>query len=66
MKGNILLVDDETVNLDVLSRRLGREGYLVNQAESGRKATSREIAIRPIQFFPTKQLWFIFRSSLWS
>lgn len=38
MKGNILLVDDETVNLDVLSRRLGREGYLVNQAESGRKA----------------------------
>jgi CheY-like chemotaxis protein len=38
MKGNILLVDDETINLDVLSRRLGREGYLVSQAESGRKA----------------------------
>lgn len=38
MKGNILLVDDETINLDVLSRRLGREGYLVNQADSGQKA----------------------------
>jgi CheY-like chemotaxis protein len=38
MKGNILLVDDEAINLDVLSRRLGREGYLVNQADSGKKA----------------------------
>ncbi len=38
MKANILLVDDEIISLDVLSRRIDREGYLVNQAESGRKA----------------------------
>lgn len=38
MKANILLVDDETINLDVLSRRISREGYLVSQAESGEKA----------------------------
>jgi len=38
MKGNILIVDDETINIDVVSRRIGREGYLVNQADGGRKA----------------------------
>ena len=38
MKANILLVDDETVNLDVLSRLIEREGYLVSRSESGEKA----------------------------
>lgn len=38
MKANILLVDDQAINLDVVSRRIGREGYLVSQADSGQKA----------------------------
>ena len=38
MKANILLVDDQSINLDVVSRRLGHEGYLVSQSESGQKA----------------------------
>ncbi|MFV1997044.1 MAG: PleD family two-component system response regulator [Acidiferrobacterales bacterium] len=38
MKANILLVDDETVNLDVVSRRFSREDYLVTHAASGDKA----------------------------
>lgn len=38
MKANILLVDDEMINLDVVSRRFSREDYLVNHAESGKKA----------------------------
>lgn len=38
MKANILLVDDETINLDVLSRLIEREGYLVSRAQSGEKA----------------------------
>ncbi len=38
VKANILVVDDEDVNLDVVSRRFRREGYLVSEAASGQKA----------------------------
>lgn len=36
--GNILVVDDNEMNRDSLSRRLQRHGYLVSTAEGGRQA----------------------------
>ena len=37
-KGLLLVVDDEALNLDMLSRRLERSGYSVQVASSGREA----------------------------
>ena len=36
--GNILVVDDEVVNLTLLSSKLQREGYTVTKAQNGRQA----------------------------
>jgi CheY-like chemotaxis protein len=36
--GDILIVDDNPVNLDLLSRRLSRQGYNTTVVDSGRKA----------------------------
>ncbi|MHC4414911.1 MAG: PP2C family protein-serine/threonine phosphatase [Planctomycetota bacterium] len=36
--GNLLVVDDNEMNRDMLSRRLGRRGHTVATAEDGRKA----------------------------
>ena len=36
--GNILVVDDEVVNLTLLSSKLKREGYTVTKAQNGRQA----------------------------
>lgn len=36
--GTILIVDDEVLNLDMLSRRLQRSGFMVSVAEGGRQA----------------------------
>ena len=36
--GTILIVDDEALNLDMLSRRLQRSGFTVSVAEGGRQA----------------------------
>ena len=38
MSTSILVVDDNEMNRDVLSRRLQKEGYLVSTAEDGVKA----------------------------
>lgn len=43
-KGNVLVVDDNTINRDILYRRLSRAGHEVTQAENGRQAL--EIARR--------------------
>ena len=40
MTTTVLIVDDNEMNRDVLSRRLQREGYLVSTAEDGVKALS--------------------------
>lgn len=40
MTTTVLIVDDNEMNRDVLSRRLQREGYLVSTAEDGVKAIS--------------------------
>ncbi len=40
-KGHLLVVDDEEVNRDLLSRRLERKGYLVTTAEDGREALEK-------------------------
>ncbi len=37
-RGRVLVVDDNEVNRDVLSRRLERDGYTVNLAENGARA----------------------------
>ncbi len=37
-QGNLLVVDDNEMNRDMLSRRLKREGYTVNVAEDGYQA----------------------------
>jgi class 3 adenylate cyclase len=39
--GRILVVDDNEVNRDMLSRRLGREGYSVDTASNGREALEK-------------------------
>jgi len=41
LHASILVVDDEPMNRDVLSRRLEREGYVVAVAESGSKALEK-------------------------
>lgn len=38
MSSTVLVVDDNEMNRDVLSRRLQREGYVVSTAEDGSKA----------------------------
>ncbi|MDH5360747.1 MAG: response regulator [Gammaproteobacteria bacterium] len=40
MSSTVLVVDDNEMNRDVLSRRLQREGYVVSTAEDGSKALS--------------------------
>ncbi|HUG54742.1 MAG TPA: adenylate/guanylate cyclase domain-containing protein [Vicinamibacteria bacterium] len=39
--GRILVVDDNEINRDMLSRRLGREGYIPVSARDGREALER-------------------------
>lgn len=39
--GEILVVDDNLVNLDLLSRRLGRQGYKATSVDSGDKALAK-------------------------
>ena len=38
MGNTVLVVDDNDMNRDVLSRRLQREGYEVSTVESGKRA----------------------------
>ena len=40
-KGHLLVVDDEEINRDLLSRRLERKGYLVTTAVDGREALEK-------------------------
>jgi diguanylate cyclase (GGDEF)-like protein/PAS domain S-box-containing protein len=40
-KGHLLVVDDEEINRDLLSRRLERKGYLVTTAVDGREALDK-------------------------
>lgn len=40
-KGHLLVVDDEEINRDLLSRRLERKGYLVTTAVDGRDALEK-------------------------
>jgi signal transduction histidine kinase len=37
-QGSVLVVDDNALNCDMLSRRLGRDGHEVSVAETGRQA----------------------------
>jgi adenylate cyclase len=37
-RGSLLIVDDNEMNRDMLSRRLERQGYTVHEAENGREA----------------------------
>ena len=43
----ILLVEDNEMNRDMLSRRLGRRGYQVESAEDGAQAIERAMADPP-------------------
>jgi CheY-like chemotaxis protein len=47
MSGRILLVEDNDVNADMLSRRLTKRGYAVTIAADGLQAVERAGALRP-------------------
>ncbi|SEG36924.1 PAS domain S-box-containing protein/diguanylate cyclase (GGDEF) domain-containing protein [Bryocella elongata] len=52
---HILIVDDEQLNLDMLSRRLQRSGFTVSVASTGRKAIA-EVAAKPFDLVLLDQM----------
>lgn len=47
MNARVLLVEDNTINAEMLSRRLVKRGYAVTLAEDGLQAIERAVAEKP-------------------